>query len=301
MYFRLYQNDLEQTSACFSISGPDAYTYLQGQFTQDLNRPPGAACYGLWLNQKGRVLADSFVLRRAEREFLVVSFTSPADALRQRLESYLVADEVEIADMTAQWARVGVWGNSVADRLDTVPLVGSFFADERGIVFAGRASRLPSFELLVPRASVDAWRAKLTQAGLREADDTTAARERILSGIPAVPIDIGPNDLPAEGGLDETAISFTKGCYLGQEVMARLKNLGQVRRRLHVIRGPGLTPVSPMALYQGGKKIGETRSTAPDGDGFVAMAMLSLVNLNVAKKLSLNADGAADFEVVQRV
>ncbi len=301
MYFRLYQNDLDKTSACFSISGPDAYTYLQGQFTQELNRPPGAASYGLWLNQKGRVLADSFVLRRAEREFLVVSFSSPADALRQRLESYLIADEVEIADTTAQWARVSVWGHGVADRIGAAPLAGGFLADERGIVFAGRTSRAPSFELLVPRAAGDWWRTKLAQAGLREADEATAARERILSGIPAVPTDIGPNDLPAEGGLDETAISFTKGCYLGQEVMARLKNLGQVRRRLHVFRGPGLTPATLTALYQGHKKIGETRSAASDGDGFVAMAMLSLGNFSAAEKLSLSADGAADIEVVQRV
>jgi hypothetical protein len=117
-------------------------------------------------------------------------------------------------------------------------------------------------------------------------------RIRILAGIPAVPRDLGSGDLPNEGGLEETAISYTKGCYLGQEVMARLKNLGQVRRRLHVVRGSGALPRSQEPLFQGQKKVGEFRSVAGDEQGFVALAMLSLVQLDPASALSLTPDGS---------
>jgi folate-binding protein YgfZ len=125
---------------------------------------------------------------------------------------------------------------------------------------------------------------------------------RLRDAIPAMPGDIGPRDLPNEGGLEEIAISYTKGCYLGQEVMARLKNLGQVRRRLHLVRGAGVAPVPPgTALYQGERKVGETRSVAAEGDGFVAMAMLSLVNLDPEAALALSPEGRADIRILQRV
>ncbi|HEX7632355.1 MAG TPA: folate-binding protein, partial [Lacunisphaera sp.] len=104
---------------------------------------------------------------------------------------------------------------------------------------------------------------------------------------------IGSGDLPNEAGLESVAISYTKGCYLGQEVMARLKNLGQVRRRLHVVHGRGTPPRPRTALYQGDKKVGEIRSIAPRGDDFVALAMLSLVNFKAGVGLSREPGGAA--------
>ena len=75
-------------------------------------------------------------------------------------------------------------------------------------------------------------------------------------------------------GSTTVAISYTKGCYLGQEVMARLKNLGHVRRRLHIVRGEGEPPAAGAQLFQNERKVGEVRSTARDGRGFVAIAML---------------------------
>jgi folate-binding Fe-S cluster repair protein YgfZ len=107
--------------------------------------------------------------------------------------------------------------------------------------------------------------------------------------------------LPAEGGLDEIAISYTKGCYLGQEVMARLKNLGQVRRQLHLVRGKGVPPPPGTALHQGERKVGELRSAAADGDGFLAMAMLSLVNLDENAVLSVLPGDPAILRILRRV
>src|SRR5882757_371348 len=80
------------------VTGEDAFGFLQGQFTNELRQPPGNATYGLWLNQKGKILADSHVLRVAEKEFLIASVAAPVAVIRQRLEDYIVADDVVLTD-----------------------------------------------------------------------------------------------------------------------------------------------------------------------------------------------------------
>jgi folate-binding protein YgfZ len=154
----------------------------------------------------------------------------------------------------------------------------------------------------MPRADGLKIGEELKTLGAKSTEGDAAARERISSGIPLVPVDIGLNDLPNEGGLDAVAISYTKGCYLGQEVMARLKNLGQVRRHLHIVRGPGAAPQVGALLFQNDHKVGDVRSVARDGDGFVAMVMLSLVNLTATGGLSLAAGAAVpEISITRRV
>lgn len=291
MNYILSANDLKNTSAVLRVRGPDANSYLQGQFTQDLKCAKMGPCYGLWLDQKGKVLADSYIQQLAENDYVVISLTTPASPLLTRLEAYLIADEVELHDESGEWASVLVWGDAVPATL-TLPT--------GAIQFASRRAGAGAQEILV-----NAGHAVELVAQIKEfaADGRAAAAElaRLRQGVPAVPADIGPRDLPSEGGLDEMAISYTKGCYLGQEVMARLKNLGQVRRRLHLVRGAGSPPAAGTALYQGERKAGEMRSAAVDGDGFLAMAMLSLVNLDANTPLSLEAGGIADIKILRRV
>ncbi|HVU17012.1 MAG TPA: folate-binding protein [Candidatus Didemnitutus sp.] len=302
MYF-LTINELHVTSCVLRISGPDAYTYLQGQFTQELRQESRAAAYGLWLNQKGKTVADSTILRLHENTFILVSPRSPAQVIRERLESYLVADEVELADESAGWSRVVAIDDGAAPTVAS--LFGEFPARDRfteipgGYVFRGRLSRSDNLDCwLVPDAA-SALAARLRAAGAREVDASAIDAGRIESGLAAVPDDIGPSDLPNEGGLENDAISYTKGCFLGQEVMARLKNLGQVRRFLHVVRGPGELPVAGAPLYVGDKKVGDFRSSARRDGGFVAMAMLSLASLE-ASSLSRSVGGPADVSLVGR-
>jgi folate-binding protein YgfZ len=116
-------------------------------------------------------------------------------------------------------------------------------------------------------------------------------RQRVQARVPAVPVDIGPGDLPNEGALEVDAISYTKGCYLGQEVMARLKSMGKVRRRLLRVTGAiAEWPPLPASLFLGERKVGELRSAVrADGGGFVGLAMLSLLHLTSGGKLGLAA------------
>ena len=282
-------------SALLRATGEDAFTFLQGQFTNELRQSPGSVTYGLWLNQKGKVLADSQVLRISENEFLISSEFSPAVIIRQRLEEYIVADDVMLADETAVSHALTLWGSggkeAIGRLIGETPAPGRFVRSRDLIVFCGR--RLPgdNWEILGPEKAITELHVQLLAGGAVETSPAEREFARISAGIPAVPADVGPGDLPNEGGLEDAAISYTKGCYLGQEVMARLKNLGQVRRRLLIVRGRGIPPAPQAALFQGEKKIGEIRTVGAQADGFVALAMLSLINFTPTASLSLEPSG----------
>jgi folate-binding protein YgfZ len=281
-------------NALLRATGEDAFGFLQGQFTNELRQPAGSATYGLWLNQKGKVLADSQVLKISEKEFLVISVLSTAAVIRQRLEDYIVADDVALADETGGVSGLLLEGGGSSEALKQllgeIPAAARFVRSDELVAFRGQRVPGENFEVIGPGQAIDAVRRKLLEQGWAETDSAEVEFARISAGIPAVPSDLGLGDLPNEGGLEETALSYTKGCYLGQEVMARLKNLGQVRRRLLVVRGTGNPPAPLAALYQAEKKVGEIRSVAGRGDDFVAFAMCSLINLNPAAGLSLAPD-----------
>jgi len=289
-------------AAVLKITGPDSQSFLQGQFTQELRgKHPDAVAYGLWLNQKGKVLADSFVLRESVDSWWVLSLLSTATALRERLEAYLIADEVEIIDVTEGWEGVMTMGEEASARLSRVaspPPENAFSRVSGGFVFRGKRMAAASWEWLLPLGRAEE---SLRQQGEGKAL-TVAEVEfgRIQAGIPAIPRDIGPGDLPNEGGLDQSAISYTKGCYLGQEVMARLKTMGQVRRRLRSVRISGKPSLSlPAELWCRGKKVGDLRSLATDETSgtTIGLAMISLVNLGAEKALSLSVDGPTVVDI----
>lgn len=266
-----------QPACWLHVTGDDSASFLQGQFTNDLRALPGAgAVYGLWLTLKGKVLADSFVLRGAEpNEFWIGSYFSSAAVIRDRLESHVIADDVTIEDETAGWAGVSVFGPPAAGE--------AMGAGAGGFRFRGRRERAENVEWV--------YRAGTIAAAGREIVAEEVERRRIAAGIPAVPADVGPGDLPNEAGLEAEAISYTKGCYLGQEVMARLKSMGQVRRRLVRVAGAGALPdVRPAAVFAGARQCGEVRSAVADGaGGWIGLALVSRLQVDGASKLSLAA------------
>lgn len=268
------------------VTGSDAAGYLQGQFTNELRGlRAGSAVYGLWLNQKGKVLADSFIHGSAtEGEFFVMSYFSGTRVIRERLEAYVIADDVVVEDITSEWSGVSLGGANSRDLLPRLP--------GGGLSFQGRRMNSGGWELLFPKTAATEIRAALSAAGRAEISALEMERLRIAEGIPAVPQDIGPGELPNEGGLETTAISYTKGCYLGQEVMARLKSMGQVRRRLLRVEGHAESlPPLPAPLFLAGRKIGELRSGIPDGDGgFAGLALLTLMQMKPDTVLSFAPD-----------
>ena len=267
-------------AACLRISGEDSTSFLQGQITNDLHKAGGdAGIYGLWLNQKGKVLADGFVRRISDQDYRVVSYFSLAKVIRERLEAYIIADDVIVEDITGTMAGITCFGAAVP----ALP-PGAWS-------FSGRRSRDVHWEIVYPRSEGAAMDAVVMNAG--ELTPSELERRRIVAGIPAVPTDIGPGELPNEGGLETDAISYTKGCYLGQEVIARLKAMGQVRRRLVRVRGDGAPPPVPAAVFQGGRKAGEISSVAVDGGAWIGLALVTLLAVRPAEGLALAPDGPA--------
>ena len=256
-------------SAWLRVAGTDALNFLQGQFSNDLRgAADGRAVYGLWLDHKGKVLADSFV-GQTETGFWIASYGSPAADLCARFEAYIVADDVTVTDETSAVTAVTLFGLEPRDVAAALP-TGT-------VTFSGRRSGSPCAEVVMPAASE--LRVRELFAGAPELTPSQVEQRRIDAAIPAVPRDIGPADLPQEAGLERDAVSFTKGCYLGQEVMARLNSMGQVRRSLLRVRSDGACPPLPAALFQDGKKIGELRSAVAAERGFTGLALLTVMSL----------------------
>ncbi|HXQ80152.1 MAG TPA: folate-binding protein [Opitutaceae bacterium] len=276
------------------VSGPDAATFLQGQFTNDLSKiEPGRAVYGLWLDRKGRVIADSHVVRAAdEAGFWIASVSSPAPVVARRLGDYIVADDVAIEDATAGRLGLSLIGAGAGAWLAGEPRAGLFFP--------GRRDSGESWEWIYPAGDSDTVDAAIS--GARTASSGEMERMRIASGIPSIPADIGPSDLPNEGGLESQAVSYSKGCYLGQEVMARLKSMGRVRRALVRVRGDGAPPPVPAALWSGGRREGELRSAVADAGerGFAGLALVSAASAAGGRPLSLAAGGPPSIEIVPK-
>jgi folate-binding protein YgfZ len=287
--------------AVLKAGGDDAASFLQGQFTNELRQATGRVVYGLFLNQKGKVVADAQILRLAEKSFLIASDFSSGEIIRQRLEEYIVADDVSLRDETAAWHGLALWGTDcgrpLEQRLGGPLPAGHFMRSGDALVFSGRRLQNENYAMIGPEAEILRWRGQLLASGCLETGTSESEFDRIASGLPAIPLDLGPGDLPNEGGLEDVAISYTKGCYLGQEVMARLKNMGQVRRRLQVVQGADPAPAARAPLYQRGVQCGEIRSVASRGGKWAGLAMLRLLQLDPAAGLSLAPDSPPEIKI----
>ena len=294
-----------RAGAWLRVTGMDALSFLQGQFTQELREGRGAAAsYGLWLNQKGKVVADSWVLRVSEEECWVWSAFAAAEVIRERLEAYVIADDVVIEDATGtveSWVAVGEAGRAALVAAGVPPpAAGAWWRGEAGWVWAGRRGVDVAWEWVRPEgagAAAMGGRAEAAGEGV-ELSGETLERWRIEAGVPRVPEDVGGEDLPGEAGLETVAISYTKGCYLGQEVMARLKALGRVRRRLVRVSGPGAVPAgAERELWAGAVAAGNVRTAVAraegEGGGWVGLAMVKLLAVEGGGALRLAREAEA--------
>ena len=253
--------------------GEDAHEFLQSQFSNDLsNLETGDSCYGLWLDQKGKVHGDSQVIRAGEERFYLFSYFSKAEGLVGKLEKFIVADDVELADLGSEMAGVSLLGSAVNGFAE----LESGELERLGLhTIPGRRSSAPSLDIILPKEHLQQLLEWIKQLGaLSELDASDLEAERILSRIPRIPEDIGPNELPQEGRLENDGVSFTKGCYLGQEVMSRLHSMGQVRRSLQLIRSASEIPLGATLLLEG-KKVGVAKTSFGYAGQYFGVALIS--------------------------
>jgi len=281
-------------AAVVLASGEDSLAYLQSQWSSQLDwQGENQATYGLRLNRKGRILADGFILRKDDENFLIVSYDCPPANLIALLEENVVADDVEFEDRTDGHEIISLWGGdheAISSQFAfTLPKGNSFAATEIGLIFWGRKTKPPNIDILADEEHTKALGKFLEIAEQEEVlamvDANSLALARVESGMPAIPIEMGPTELPQECGLEDGAVDFDKGCYLGQEVMARIHSMGQVQRVLLPATIKEESPETlPVDLFLGEKKAGELKSYFSHGSE-ISGAGMALVRHNLLPEI----------------
>lgn len=257
----------------FIVTDEDAADFLQSQFTNEL-RPfnVGQATYGLWLDVKGKVIADSVVLCEGAEQFRVISECCVGELIMAHMERHIIADDVEIENGDSTYG-FELSAQAVEALGLECPKSGRFIQIEGGILYSAHDS---IYNIVVyAESAAKLVFEKLTDLGFIEISVSERGLARIERGRPLVPDEIGAADIPGEGGLELDAISFTKGCYLGQEVVARMHNVGKAQRGLFVVRGEGVIPDLPLSLTNSdSKQVGELRTAYMDGETWQGVAIL---------------------------
>jgi folate-binding protein YgfZ len=212
------------------VTGADRVRFLNGQLTNDLrDAKSGQTIYACVLTAKGKLCGDLFVTP-IEDAFLLDCHPALRETLPARLEKYAIADDVEFSDQTDEFSLFHTLAPKLPDGI--LP---------EGIVSRSNRFGLDGFDLLVPVTLKNVVPQLLKEPVLPAAEVETFRIER---GIPEWGHELSEDVIPNEAGLDLKAVSYTKGCYVGQEVISRLKSLGHINRKLcgvQLIEGSGLT------------------------------------------------------------
>jgi len=284
------------------VRGADAVGFVENFTTARVgDLASGSGCDGFFCDARGWVLALGLIRRVADG--LLLGLESGRGAtLRRHLDRYHIRERLELVDQSGEASTFLIAGPQAASWLQQrfdQPLptsryrfVGGQLVDAAapGEPVAARLTRADwfgndGFLLETPRA--EAVEAVLSSSGLDRYADEQVAGLRLLRGWPTAD-DIPDKTLPQELGLDQRAICFTKGCYLGQETVARLDALGHVNRRLTVLAVAGDEPLAPgEAVTTGADQVAVVTSAAPapSGDGRLALAIVPLKALTAAESL----------------
>ena len=257
------------------LTGADRRSYLQGLLSNDIESlQPGTGCYATMLTAQGRMMSDMRVLELGDAVLLDV----PAEvviSVRDHLDRFVFTEDVTVQDVTAAKAEIGVFGPRAIEVLAAAGVEGgapdTLFASSRvriagvsALLVRSDSPGIPGFDVVAAAADMPAIEAALLAAGAVRATDADVEAVRIESGRPRFGADMDADTIPLEAGLDARAISRTKGCYVGQEVIVRVidRGHGRVARRLVGLTLPSDVPVPSAGarLQAGGKDVGRVTS-----------------------------------------
>jgi folate-binding protein YgfZ len=268
---------LPRERAALVVRGADAAEYLQGQLTNDVEAlAPQQGCYAALLDRKGHLQADMRVLRLDNGELWLDLEPGPAPAVLKHLRTYSIGRDVEVEDVTDQWAitsLIGPRAGELAGFEGLGPEHAQRFREWDGIEVLAVATDV-GLDLITKADQAANLASLLETAGAAEVSEAAAEIVRVESGRPRFGLDMGPESMPAEAGITERAVNFEKGCYIGQEPVARLHYRGKPNRTL---RGLRLSEVvehgAPLAL--GEREVGKvgTACLSP-AHGPIALAIV---------------------------
>lgn len=262
-----------------ALTGPGAKEFLHGQVTQDINGlEPGHGCYAAFLTPKGKMLGDLRVLDTGD-ELLLDTERAALQPLFNMIRRYSLGYEVELHKRTLECGLLSLVGPLAGElvaregaRLGPEEHDHATFALAAGTVRAIRTDI--GVDLLFAADELDAVRAAVLAAGAVEVGEQAAEVLRIEHGRPRYGVDLDDSVIPQEAGLNDRAVSFTKGCYVGQETVARLFYKGKPNRELR-----GLSSAEPLAvgteLTLGARVVGTvTSSGLSPRCGAIALALV---------------------------
>jgi folate-binding protein YgfZ len=273
--------------AKISLTGGDRVRWLNGMVTnniRDLAPPHGA--YAFLLNPQGRILGDLYAYNRGE-SFLLDTDQSQVEKILAVFDKYIIMDDVEVANVSGQLTAIGIAGPNAWESLRAagfeVPALERLqFAEltwrQIGMTAVrGDNQSVESFELWLAPDHFEQVRDALVKAGAKPVGTAALELLRIAAGVPRYGADIRERDLPQETE-QERALNFTKGCYVGQEIVERIRSRGQVHRKFTGFEVQGQLPASGSKIQAQGKDVGEITSAASlplaSGDRRVALGYI---------------------------
>ena len=260
-----------------AVAGQDRASFLQGLLTNDVQAlTPGTGCYAVWLSPQGRMLTDMHVLESGGMILLDVPADAAAATL-ERLEQFVFTEDVRLGSMAESLTGVWIHGPRAADTLERV-LEGAqglgtwenyrhtqFELDGEPVSVA-RIDQLgvPGYCVFLAREREAKLVSALVSAGGVVAGAEAIEAARIEAGYPVYGVDMTDETIPLEAAIEDRAISFSKGCYVGQEIVIRVLHRGQgrVAKKLVALRVAGDAPAPGATLHAAGREIGRITSAA---------------------------------------
>jgi folate-binding protein YgfZ len=233
-----------------ALSGSEAKPFLNGQVTNDVEAlEPGTGCYAAFLTPKAKMLGDLRILD-AGGELLLDSERVSLQALFDLIRRFRIGYQVELHKRTLErglLSLVGPRAREVAGAADLPEVEHAHRAGEVGGAPVRLVVTAPGIDVLCDAEDTDRVREALVAAGAEPVGEASAEVVRVESGRPRFGVDLDDATIPQEAGLNDRAVSFTKGCYVGQETVARLFYRGKPNRHLRGLRlsapAPAGTPV----------------------------------------------------------
>jgi folate-binding protein YgfZ len=261
------------------VRGHDRASYLQGLLTNDIVAlKAGTGCYAAYLTPQGRMISDLWVYELGDVIMLNLPSIETKNTVLAKLDQFIFSEDVQLGDVTSEFAQIALVGPEAAsfvstllgdsvDRLVALPEHGCL----RGSIAGGSAivTRVadtgePGFDLYVEGTRLETLKVALTAAGVVAADAETADVLRVEAGVPMFHRDMDEETIPLEAGIEPRAISLTKGCYVGQEVIIRVlhRGHGRVAKKLvGLILDGDAVPARGSIVKSAEKEIGEITSS----------------------------------------
>jgi folate-binding protein YgfZ len=294
-----------------ALTGGDRASFLHALLSNDIARLKGGqGTYAAYLTPQGRMISDLRVIETGGRMLLGVE-RDVAAPLADRFDKLVFSEDVQAKDVTGELAVFGVHGPSAARMvqnatgisvIDLASPYDNVTATSLTIV-RDDGLGLPGYDIYVPAGDADATRARFIEAGAVPASEETAETLRIEAGRARFGLDMSTDTIPLEAGIGDRAISFTKGCYVGQEVIIRMMHRGHgrvARRLVSIVLSGGPVPARGTKIHVGDRGVGEiTSATAsPKLGALLALGYVHRDHAEPGTELSVGGSQARVYQPV---